>query len=165
MFARGLLVLCLAGALEAQVSFDRILHADREPQNWLTYSGSVLSHRYSPLTQINAGNVANLKPLWTLSTGVEEAHQAPPIVNDGVMFLSTPRNQVIAVDARTGEIRWRYRRELPDDLFQVIRDQQRADSIRRAETRDEVGVLDVGEGVCRRDGGDEPRSCERHDDE
>ena len=89
------------------------------PGDWLMYRRTYDSHGYSPLDQINPGNVANLKPLWTLSTGVEEAHQAPPIVNDGVMFLSTPRNQVIAVDARTGEIRWRYRRELPDDLFQL----------------------------------------------
>ena len=72
-----------------------------EPGNWLMYRRTYDSQGYSPLEQINAGNVANLKPLWTLSTGVEEAHQAPPIVNDGVMFLSTPRNQVIAVDARS----------------------------------------------------------------
>jgi alcohol dehydrogenase (cytochrome c) len=42
---------------QSQVTFDRILHADREPQNWLTYSGGLFGHRYSPLTQITPANV------------------------------------------------------------------------------------------------------------
>lgn len=90
-----------------------------EPGNWLMYRRTYDSQGYSPLDQINAGNVEKLVPLWTISTGMEEAHQAPPLVNDGMMFISTPRNQVLAIDARTGNIRWRYRRELPEDLFQL----------------------------------------------
>ena len=90
-----------------------------EPGNWLMYRRTYDSQGYSPLDQINAANVDKLVPLWTISTGMEEAHQAPPLVNDGMMFISTPRNQVLAIDARTGEIRWRYRRELPEDLFQL----------------------------------------------
>jgi alcohol dehydrogenase (cytochrome c) len=46
--------------MDAQVTFDRILRADKEPQNWLTYSGSTLSPRYSQLTQITPANVGNL---------------------------------------------------------------------------------------------------------
>ncbi len=90
-----------------------------EANNWLMYRRTYDSQGYSPLNQINAGNVEKLVPLWTISTGMEEAHQAPPLVNDGMMFISTPRNQVLAIDARTGNIRWRYRRELPEDLFQL----------------------------------------------
>ena len=90
-----------------------------EANNWLMYRRTYDSQGYSPLEQINAGNVEKLVPLWTISTGMEEAHQAPPLVNDGMMFISTPRNQVLAIDARTGNIRWRYRRELPEDLFQL----------------------------------------------
>ena len=90
-----------------------------EANNWLMYRRTYDSQGYSPLEQINAGNVDKLVPLWTISTGMEEAHQAPPLVNDGMMFISTPRNQVLAIDARTGNIRWRYRRELPEDLFQL----------------------------------------------
>ena len=93
--------------------------AQPEPGNWLMYRRTYDSQGYSPLEQINAGNVDKLVPLWTISTGMEEAHQAPPLVNDGMMFISTPRNQVLAIDARTGNIRWRYRRELPEDLFQL----------------------------------------------
>ena len=93
--------------------------AQPEPGNWLMYRRTYDSWGYSPLKQIDASNVGRLVPLWSFSTGVEEAHQAPPIVNDGVMFISTPKNQVLALDARTGELIWRYRRELPNDLFQL----------------------------------------------
>ena len=90
-----------------------------EPDNWLNYRRTYDGWGYSPLKQIDRANVAQLKPLWSFSTGVEEAHQSPPIVNDGVMFITTPRNQVLALDARTGNLLWRYRRELPADLVQL----------------------------------------------
>ena len=54
----------VTGSLLAQVTYDRLLHADREPQNWLTYSGGYASQRYSPLTQINRDNVKNLQMKW-----------------------------------------------------------------------------------------------------
>ncbi len=87
--------------------------------DWLMYRRTYDSWGYSPLAQITPANVATLKPAWAFATGVEEAHQSPPLVNDGVMFITTPRNQVLALDARTGELIWRYRRELPADLFQL----------------------------------------------
>jgi alcohol dehydrogenase (cytochrome c) len=90
-----------------------------EPGNWMLYRRTYDGHGFSPLSQINAGNVGDLVPVWTFSTGVVEGHEAPPIVNNGIMFVSTPQNQVIALDARTGEPIWRYKRELPDDLFQL----------------------------------------------
>src|SRR5688572_12962975 len=48
---------------------------------------------YSPLTQITAGNVARLKPVWSFSTGAVNGHEAAPIVHDGVMFVATPGSQ------------------------------------------------------------------------
>lgn len=90
-----------------------------EPHNWLMYRRTFDSWGYSPLAAINRENVAGLVPLWTFSTGVTEAHQAPPVVNEGMMFITTPRSQVIALDARTGEQLWRYRREVPADLVQL----------------------------------------------
>ncbi|MGE0483989.1 MAG: methanol/ethanol family PQQ-dependent dehydrogenase [Gammaproteobacteria bacterium] len=87
--------------------------------DWLMYRRTYDSWGYSPLDAITVDNVAELEPVWSFSTGVDEGHQAPPIVNDGIMFVSTPRNQVIAIDARSGEEIWRYRRELPADLFQL----------------------------------------------
>src|SRR5215831_20185272 len=67
-----------------------------EPENWLMYRRTYDGWGYSPLEQITPANAASLVPVWTFSTGVAEGHQAPPIVNNGVMFVSTPQNQVLA---------------------------------------------------------------------
>ena len=90
-----------------------------EPHNWLQIRGNYQGWMNSSLDQINTGNVANLRPAWLFSTGVVEGHQAPPIVNDGIMFVTTPSNQVIALDAATGTEIWRYRREKPEDLVEI----------------------------------------------
>ena len=55
----------LAVVLPAQVPYTRIVNANKEPQNWLTYSRTYDGQRYSPLAQITPANVARLKPLWT----------------------------------------------------------------------------------------------------
>jgi alcohol dehydrogenase (cytochrome c) len=88
-----------------------------EPHNWLMYRGTYDGWGYSPLNKINATNVKKLVPVWSFSTGVIEGHQSPPIVNDGVMFITTPQNQVFALDAKTGDPLWRYKRELPEDII------------------------------------------------
>jgi alcohol dehydrogenase (cytochrome c) len=87
-----------------------------EAQNWLMIRGGYHGNGYSPLDQINTGNVKGLVPVWTYSTGQLEGHQAPPMVNNGIMFISTPRNQVLALNAKTGELIWRYQREFADDV-------------------------------------------------
>ena len=89
------------------------------PDDWLTYRRTYDGWGYSPLDQITADNVTTLEPVWSLSTGVTEGHEAPPMVNDGMMFIATPQNQVMAVDARTGELQWRYRRRPPAGLQQI----------------------------------------------
>jgi alcohol dehydrogenase (cytochrome c) len=90
-----------------------------EPENWLSWRGNDAGWGYSPLEQINSENVKDLMPVWSYSTGLVEGHQAPPIVNNGVMFVSTPENNVIALDAKTGYEKWRHRRKLPKELFQL----------------------------------------------
>jgi len=72
---------------------------------------------YSPLAEITPANVSRLQPAWVFSTGVNNGHEAAPIVNNGVMFVATPGNQVIALDARLGTLLWRYRRPLPEDVI------------------------------------------------
>jgi alcohol dehydrogenase (cytochrome c) len=93
--------------------------ANPEPGNWMLYRRTYDGQGYSPLDKINTTNVKNLEPVWTFSTGVNEGHEAPPIVNNGVMFIATPQAQVIALDAKTGEEIWRYKHQLPEDLFQL----------------------------------------------
>ncbi len=90
-----------------------------EPENWLLIRRTYNGWGYSPLDQINRDNVKNLVPVWLFSTGVTEGHESPPIVNNGIMFVSTPQAQVIALDAKTGNALWRYRKQLPEDLFQL----------------------------------------------
>src|SRR5687767_5797573 len=75
---------------------------------WLMVRRTYDGWGYSPLDQINASNVTRLQPVWTLSTGMNNGHEAAPIVNGGVMFVSTPYNQVIALDAKSGAVLWRY---------------------------------------------------------
>ncbi len=68
---------------------------------------------FSPLAQITAQNVQRLQPAWVFATGVNSGHEAAPLVNNGVMFVATPGSQVLAIDAATGNLLWRYRRQLP----------------------------------------------------
>jgi alcohol dehydrogenase (cytochrome c) len=106
MFA--VLVILGAASLQAQVTFDRILKAAGEPQNWLTYSGNVLSHRYSPLTEITPGNVKNLELQWIFQAQSLEKFEATPIAVDGVLYTVQPPNDVVALDAATGRVFWTY---------------------------------------------------------
>src|SRR5271170_8174460 len=108
MNIRWLLAL-FAGALAGQdVSFDRILHARDEPQNWLTYSGTVLGQRYSPLAQITPANVKNLELQWVFQAHSQEKFEATPLVVDGVLYTVQAPNDVVAIDAVTGRIFWVY---------------------------------------------------------
>ncbi|MGQ4810417.1 Quinohemoprotein alcohol dehydrogenase ADH-IIG [Candidatus Entotheonellaceae bacterium PAL068K] len=116
----GLLPLVAAGGvIETYTSVTDARLSNPEPENWLMYRRTYDSWGYSPLDQINTLNVKGLVPVWSFSTGVTEGHQAPPMVNDGVMFVTTPQNQVLALEAKTGTLLWQYTRELPEDLFQL----------------------------------------------
>ena len=84
--------------------------------DWLMVRRTWDGWGYSPLEEITTANVGRLQPAWVVSTGVTNGHEAPPIVNNGVMFLATPGNQVIALDARNGATLWRYKRPLADDV-------------------------------------------------
>src|SRR5215475_1366758 len=84
-----------------------------EADNWLMIRRTYDGWGYSPLIQITTQNVSRLRPVWGFSTGETKVHESAPIVNNGVMFVSTPNNQVIAIDAKTGTVLWRYRRNRP----------------------------------------------------
>ncbi|MGD8341416.1 MAG: PQQ-binding-like beta-propeller repeat protein, partial [Gammaproteobacteria bacterium] len=87
-----------------------------EAGNWLMFRRTYDGWGYSPLDEIDTRNVDELQPVWTVNTGISEGHQAPPIVNDGVMFVTTPLNQLLAIDARNGDVLWMYRRQMPADI-------------------------------------------------
>jgi alcohol dehydrogenase (cytochrome c) len=94
------------------VTAERLLNP--EDGDWLMIRRTYDGWGYSPLDQLTPANVARLKPVWVFSTGETRAHESAPIVNDGVMFVTTPMNQVIALDAKSGALRWRYRRPRPE---------------------------------------------------
>ena len=87
-----------------------------EDGDWLMYRRTYDSWGYSPLSQITTENVSRLKPVWSLASAQVEGHEAPPIVNNGVMFVATPGNQLLAMDAKKGDILWRFKRPIPEDI-------------------------------------------------
>jgi alcohol dehydrogenase (cytochrome c) len=90
------------------VPFERILHAADDPQNWLTYSGGLASHRHSALTQINPDNAGTLKQAWVSESSTREKHEVTPIVVDGILYTVQRPNDVFALNAATGETIWQY---------------------------------------------------------
>jgi len=90
------------------VSFDRILKANQEPQNWLTYGGSPLSQRHSQLTQITPANAKDLELKWVFQSRSLEKHEVTPLVVDGTMYTIQSPNDVIALNAATGKTIWTY---------------------------------------------------------
>ena len=97
------------------VTADRL--AKPEDTDWLSIRRTWDGWGYSPLTQITPRNVKQLQPAWVVSTGVTSGHEAAPVINNGVMFVPTPGAQVMAIDAKTGTVLWRYRRRLPEDII------------------------------------------------
>ena len=96
----------------APVTAERL--KDPSADDWLMIRRTYDGWGYSPLTEITRDNVKRLKTAWVFSTGMVSGHEAPPIVNNGVMFVATPGNQVMAIDAKTGLLLWRYKRPLPE---------------------------------------------------
>src|SRR5712691_12242207 len=110
-----LFLLLIAGAVYGQqVPFERILNANKEPQNWLTYGGTLFNQRFSLLNQITTDNVKNLDLQWVLQVRAMDGStkfEATPLVVDGIMYTvkpPIPNYEVDALDAATGRIYWSY---------------------------------------------------------
>lgn len=92
---------------------------------WSAYGGDPGGSRYSPLTQINPGNVGQLQLAWSFRTGelgqglkdwARSAFEATPILYQGTLYLTTSNTDVVAVDAATGALRWRHDSKSRRDL-------------------------------------------------
>jgi alcohol dehydrogenase (cytochrome c) len=90
-----------------------------EDGNWFHFRRTYDGWGFSPLKEITPDNIGRLQLVWSMATGQVEGHQAPPIVNNGVMFVATPGNAMLAIEAKTGAILWRYKRTLPEDLVHL----------------------------------------------
>ena len=98
------------------VSYSRLRRAAEEPGNWLMYSGQYNSQRFSRLDQINSKNVRRLGVAWIRQFRTSELFETTPLVINGVMYATLPRNKVMALDARTGLRYWGYEYRLPTRL-------------------------------------------------
>lgn len=114
---RTLQILALATATASgsfsQVSAERLLNAENEPSQWMTYSGTYKSQRFSKLDQINRQNVTQLELKWVFQAESLDKFQSTPLVVDGVMYLTEPPNNVVAIDAATGRRFWKYTHNEP----------------------------------------------------
>ena len=90
-----------------------------EPANWLQSRGNYSGWGYSALDKVSSKNVAKLTLAWAFATGQTDGHQSPPVVNNGYMYVTTPGSQVIALDAKTGQELWRYKKEAPAEMLQL----------------------------------------------
>ena len=99
------------------VDYSDIRDSARNPNNWLTYSGSYDGHRFSVGDQITLSNVSGLRLLWERQYDTSEPSiETSPLVVDGYMFVTVPPNRVEALDAHTGVLIWTFNRDLPSDL-------------------------------------------------
>ncbi len=99
-------------ALPLKAEDKRLASAQDDQDNWLTYGHGYANQRYSALTEITTANVKHLVPAWIFQTGVVGTFPTNPLVVDGVMYLTTPFNHVIALDAASGALKWRYTHKL-----------------------------------------------------
>jgi alcohol dehydrogenase (cytochrome c) len=113
-----------AAAEPRPVTEERLLNADADTANWLMYNRTYNGWRFSPLDQITTANVKKLVPKWIFAGGAVGDQQATPIVNDGVMFMTSTQlayNRVHAIDAATGELIWKHERKIPEDAGALVR--------------------------------------------
>ena len=84
--------------------------------NWLSYNGDYTGRRYSRLTQINVGNVAQLRAEWVFHAKNSNRLEVTPVVVDGLMIV-TAANDAFALDARTGRIVWHHEHPVSEGLI------------------------------------------------
>ena len=118
-FAGSLLVTTALTPLHAaDVTTERLLNPQREPQNWILHHGNYQGHRFSALKEINAETVKNLKPAFTVAlSGFQSggryaagALEATPLVEDGIMYVPDGWGSVYAIDVTAGKkgtIKWK----------------------------------------------------------
>jgi len=106
-----------ASSLAIQVSSERLQAAEAYPNEWLMYSGSYNGWRHTSLAEITPANVAQLRIQWIKQfDGNDPLIEATPLVIGGVIFMVAPFSNVLALDAKTGDVIWEYKQPIPADL-------------------------------------------------
>jgi alcohol dehydrogenase (cytochrome c) len=93
--------------------------ANPDPADWLMWRRTWNSWGYSPLKQVDTKNVGHLRMVWArgMNPGLQEG---TPLVHDGILFMPNPMDVIQAIDGATGELKWEYRRKLPEDVTKVF---------------------------------------------
>ena len=104
------------GAPDAQA----LVEADKS-DDWLLPARTYLGNRFSTLGQITPQNVATLGLAWKTQISDDGQQEASPIVTNGTMYIATPHDNVLALDARTGKLKWQFPYNPPVILFAVNR--------------------------------------------
>jgi alcohol dehydrogenase (cytochrome c) len=115
-FVAFMMLMPFAMPVPAQVTPDRLLNSDKEPQNWLTYSGDYSGRRFSLLDQINTANASKLVAKWVYQTAATGKLETTPLVVDGILYATGQDDRAFALDARTGRPIWMFQHELPADI-------------------------------------------------
>ena len=103
------------------VTADDLVKAQENQGEWLMYGKDYRNWRYSPLTEITPDNAAKLAPVWAMSTGGQFGGlEATPLFRDGVLYFSADYGRVFAVDAKSGNIIWRYEPEYEQGFNAVL---------------------------------------------
>jgi alcohol dehydrogenase (cytochrome c) len=97
----------LQGDIKNYTNITDAMLTNPSPNDWLMYRGNYAGWSYSPLNQINTGNVSQLQLKWTLAMNDGGTNETTPLVHDGIMYLWAPGNAVEAINAVTGELLWR----------------------------------------------------------
>ena len=93
---------------KVDVTLAQQANAAKDLDNWLLFGRTYDNQRFSPLTQINMGNVKKLAPVAIAQTGILGVIEGSPIVVDGMMYISTTSDRVFALDAVSGRVKWTY---------------------------------------------------------
>jgi quinohemoprotein ethanol dehydrogenase len=104
----------------ADVDTRRIVHADREPGNWMSVGRTYDEQRYSPLKQIDERNVGQLGLAWYYDLNTQRGIEGTPIVVDGVMYATSAWTITVALDAKTGKELWRYDPKVPPEWSRYV---------------------------------------------
>ena len=104
----------------ANVDTDRIMRANSEPGQWLTYGRTYDEQRFSPLRQINTANVQRLGLAWYADYASNLQQEGTPLYIDGVIYVSIAWTKIYAFDARTGKQLWMYDPKTPLDFAPKI---------------------------------------------
>ena len=120
----GLLAPALPAAVHAQDAAEFVpvtdaMLQDPDPEDWLMWRRTLDTWGYSPLDEIDRGNVGDIRMVWTRALG-PGLQQGTPLVYDGVMYMPNPRDVIQAIDAVTGDLIWEHRRDRPDDLAEYM---------------------------------------------